>query len=488
MPDYAVKVHSSLPPSQGNVNVVGRKEDILEHLNTIIGAYAASYEKGLPGIIQRMVEDISAKNKHASAKILTPEGIAMTFSCIPSTAHRHNSSYRAYEVRQALKSNAFKTSNSTLILVVRNTDEAYAGCVSAAGAYHSYDMHGSKQGVKASLDVGFVGADLNEADVKRCQLGFECTNSAAALVDAPCNYVNTVFMVKKAIEVADEVGIPEAQRVVIQGEELKEKGFGGLYGVGKAAEFPPALVVLSYLPENAEKTVAWVGKGIVYDTGGLSIKSKTGMPGMKDDMGGSAAVLMAFRHAVLNGAKTAIHAILCLAENSVAANATRPDDIHTLYSGKTVEINNTDAEGRLVMADGVAYAAKHLNPDVIIDIATLTGAQAVALGKNWGAIMTDDDDLEARAVEVGKKCGNMVFPIPFAPELLFSEFESKVADFKNSVQSRNNCQCSCAGLFMHANLPEDYKGAFCHFDIAAPAFIDERGTGFGVALLSSLFE
>jgi probable aminopeptidase NPEPL1 len=136
---------------------------------------------------------------------------------------------------------------------------------------------------------------------------------------------------------------------VIRGTELKAGGFGGLWGVGKASAHPPALVVLEYNPSGSADapSVCLVGKGIVYDTGGLSIKGKTAMPGMKRDMGGAAAVLGAFRAISMAGGSTRVVALLCLAENSVSSDAMRPDDILHMYSGKTVEVNNTDAEGRL---------------------------------------------------------------------------------------------------------------------------------------------
>ncbi len=151
--------------------------------------------------------------------------------------------------------------------------------------------------------------------------------------------------------------------------------------MGKAAIHQPALAVLSHTPAGATETIAWVGKGIVYDTGGLSIKGKTAMPGMKRDCGGAAGILGAFYAAVKQGFSQNLHAIFCLAENAVGPKATRPDDIHRLYSGRTVEINNTDAEGRLVLADGVAFANKDLKADIIVDMCTLTGAQGIATGR-----------------------------------------------------------------------------------------------------------
>jgi probable aminopeptidase NPEPL1 len=212
---------------------------------------------------------------------------------------------------------------------------------------------------------------------------------------------------------------------VIRGEELVARGLNGIYGVGKSATHPACLVHLSYVPPVAggaetsppAKSICLVGKGITYDTGGLSLKTKEGMPGMKTDMGGSAGVLCAFRSLVLDGAHlasatpTPIHALLCIAENGIGPNATRPDDIHVMYSGKTVEINNTDAEGRLVLSDGCAFAAKHLNPEVIIDMATLTGAQGIATGKKHGALYCSDEELERYAVQMGKFSGDLAHPV-----------------------------------------------------------------------------
>ena len=178
------------------------------------------------------------------------------------------------------------------------------------------------------------------------------------------------------------------------------------------------------------------------------------MPGMKRDCGGAAAILGAFRLAISSGFKQNLHAVFCLAENSVGPLATRPDDIHTLYSGRTVEINNTDAEGRLVLADGVVYAQKDLKADIILDMATLTGAQvwddyfhflfdvismvsllkqSVATGKHHAAILTNNDAWEDALVTAGLASGDLTFPLPFCPEFHFSEFASAVADMKNSV-------------------------------------------------------
>ncbi|KAF7481573.1 hypothetical protein GHT09_007212 [Marmota monax] len=187
------------------------------------------------------------------------------------------------------------------------------------------------------------------------------------------------------------------------------------------------------------------------------------------------------------GFKDNLHAVFCLAENSVGPNATRPDDIHLLYSGKTVEINNTDAEGRLVLADGVSYACKDLGADIILDMATLTGAQGIATGKYHAAVLTNSAEWEAACVKAGRKCGDLVHPLVYCPELHFSEFTSAVADMKNSVADRDNSPSSCAGLFIASHIGFDWPGVWVHLDIAAPVHAGERATGFGVALLLALF-
>merc|ERR1712215_412479 len=327
-------------------------------------------------------------------------------------------------------------------------------------------------------------SNLTESDKKVLESSCEAIQLTARLVDTPCNEMNTSAFVEEAVKVAKDLGIVPT---IIKGEELREQGFGGLYGVGKASVHPPALVVLSHKPSTSTKSIAWVGKGIVYDTGGLSIKGKTAMPGMKRDCGGAAAILGAFSVAVKNGFSDTLHCILCLAENSVGPLATRPDDIHTLYSGKTVEINNTDAEGRLVLADGVAYAAKDLGCDIVLDMATLTGAQGISHGRYHAAPLSNSESWQQALQRAGIMSGDLSFPAVYCPELQFPEFTSAVADMKNSVANRNNAQPSCAGLFIFANLGFEFPGIWMHVDMAAPANVGERATGYGVCLLNSLF-
>ncbi|VDO91187.1 unnamed protein product, partial [Heligmosomoides polygyrus] len=271
------------------------------------------------------------------------------------------------------------------------------------------------------------------------------------------------------------------------GEELREKGFGGIYSVGKAGPTQPSFVVLSHLVPEAKEHYALVGKGVVFDTGGMQLKTKTGMPNMKRDMGGAAAVLHAFHTLVSSDFKQNLHLCLCIVENNISPMANKPDDVIKLLSGKTVEINNTDAEGRLILADGVFYARHVLKADVIIDMATLTGAQAYASGKLHAALLTNSEEWERKACIAGRRSGDLVAPLVFCPDLHFPDLKSPIADMRNSnLGKMDGPPSAVAGLFIGAHIDFGEGIKWLHFDIAAPAESGDRGTGYGIALLSYL--
>lgn len=449
-----------------------------------------------------------SREEHQDEDLNPPRGYSMqhwSIGVLPTAIGRHNIRARPHAITTLVKKARKKDGKEPIVILLLDdiSDAFAAGCAVAKGqslySRKTSTMTSEKPNNTTSSSPLHVIFNMVLPDhVLTC---LEAVSNgiqlAGRLVDAPANECHTDAMITEAVSVATRYN---AKHIVIRGEELREKGLGGLYGVGKAAEHPPALVVLSYYPQqentNAESStvpsIVMVGKGIVYDTGGLSIKSSTGMPGMKRDMGGAAAILGAFEALMASSQSTLsrpVHAILCLAENSVASNATRPDDVHTLYSGRTVEINNTDAEGRLVLGDGVAFAVRHLNPCVLIDMATLTGAQGVATGKYFGALYCNQEKLESQAVKSGRTSGDLVHPLPYAPEFFRPEFKSTVADMKNSVKDRSNAQVSCAGQFIgnHLGNFED-GGNWLHIDMASPSYTksDERATGYGVALLHTL--
>ncbi|XP_043978155.1 probable aminopeptidase NPEPL1 [Gambusia affinis] len=411
-------------------------------------------------------------------------------AALPSRVSRHNSPASVHFLSRLIRSCLPGGSNRCIVVVCERSD-VFASACAVARAFPLFTRRSasSRRTEKKHVTVEFVVVDsdgglLDEAALKCLSSAADGVRLAARIVDTPCSEMNTDHFLDEIKAVGSELGITP---VIIRGEELKQRGFGGIYGVGKAAEHPPALAVLSHTPDGATQTIAWVGKGIVYDTGGLSIKGKTTMPGMKRDCGGAAAILGAFKATIKQGFKDNLHAVFCLAENSVGPTATRPDDIHSLYSGKTVEINNTDAEGRLVLADGVVYASKDLSADIILDMATLTGAQGISTGKYHAAVMTNSEQWEVACVRAGRSSGDLAHPLVYCPELHFSEFTSAVADMKNSVADRENAQSSCAGLFIGSHLGFDWPGVWVHVDIASPVHAGERATGFGVALLMALF-
>jgi len=413
-----------------------------------------------------------------------------TVAALPMKCSRHNTPSRCHALTKLVKS--CLAGGQEYIVIVCERENVFASGLAVARAlpFYSAKSGASQHNLARKVKVEYIVLEddkrvfLSDDELVAVSEAAQGVRLAAKIVDMPCSVMDTTQFVQEVCDVGKELGITPK---IISGEDLIKQGFGGIYGVGKAAEKPPALAVLSHVVPNSAETIAWVGKGIVFDTGGLSIKTKTGMCGMKRDCGGAAAVLGAFRTAVKLGFSETLHAIFCLADNAVGPTAQRPDDIVHMYSGRTVEINNTDAEGRLVLGDGVAYAVKDLRCDTIVDMATLTGAQGIATGKYHASILCNDEKLEESCVKVGKMCGDLVHPVPFTPELHSPEFSSAVADMKNSVADRSNAQVSCAGLFIMSHLGQDYQGAWLHIDMATPAASGERATGYGVALLASLF-
>lgn len=266
-------------------------------------------------------------------------------------------------------------------------------------------------------------------------------------------------------------------------KELEKEGFGGILGVGRGSENPPRLVRIEYKARGAQKTLALVGKGITFDSGGLSLKPAKSMETMKTDMTGAATVLETMVAASRLSLKVNLVGWLCLAENMPSGSATRPGDVITMYSGRTVEVNNTDAEGRLVLGDGLAKAIEE-NPDAVVDIATLTGAQIVALGGRISGVM-GTDETRNEIIAAADTAGEDMWPMPL-PDHLKGSMKSEIADTRNAG-SRGGGMLT-AGLFL-----SEYVGStpWAHIDLAGPSFNEEGpfgstpkgGTGHAVQTL-----
>jgi probable aminopeptidase NPEPL1 len=405
----------------------------------------------------------------------------LTLVAVPAKASHHNHPARLATVERLLSGVRSEVDGPTAVVVVPDNPAhlpALLGAVSRA--FPTFDARSSS--ASRDLMLAAVSAQSRALNIDvETQRTIQAARDAARLVDTPPSEMNPKQLAAEAKAIFKSLDGVKVQEIV--GDKLVAQGLMGIHSVGRAASEAPRMIVASYTPRRkSAKRVALVGKGITFDTGGLHLKPRGGMEGMKADMGGAAAVLGAFRALVENRCPHAVNLVLCIAENAIGPGAYKPDDIIPMHSGKTVEINNTDAEGRLLLGDGVSWAARELDAEVIIDAATLTGAQLVSTGVHHAAVMSNSSRLESHMVRAGRDSGDLVHPLLFAPELFQPEFKSPVADMRNSVKNRMNAQSSCAGQFIYSHL-EGTDVQWAHVDLAGPSFRGERGTGYGVALL-----
>jgi leucyl aminopeptidase len=308
---------------------------------------------------------------------------------------------------------------------------------------------------------------------------------ARALSTVPANIKTPEWLAGEARRAAEEAGL-EAE--VWDEHRLAEDGFGGILGVGAGSVSPPRFVRLHYRPEHGRKArkaphVVLVGKGITFDSGGLNIKPGESMVNMKRDMTGAAVVLAVMAALADVGCPVRVTGLLCIAENSIGAASMRPGDVLRHYGGRTTEVVNTDAEGRLVLADGLAWAVDHLEPDVVVDVATLTGAIKVALGLQTGGLFATDDVLADRLLRAGDDADEPLWRMPLAEEYA-DRLTSKVAD---AINSPTTAQAITAALFLQ-HFTGGLPWVHCDFasvgDSPQDRFEWTKGpTGFGARLL-----
>lgn len=270
---------------------------------------------------------------------------------------------------------------------------------------------------------------------------------ARQLAITPSNEKDPAWMAARATEVAAATGL---EVTVWDEKKLAADGFGGILAVGQGSTRPPRFIRLDYVPDGATKKtpyVVLVGKGITYDTGGLSLKPREGMVSMKRDMTGGGSVIATMSALRELGANVRVTGLICSAENMPSGSSYRPDDVIRHYGGRTTEVKNTDAEGRLVMADGLAYAVKELKPDVLVDIATLTGAIKVSLGAMlYGGMFSTDDALADNLADAGRISGEELWRMPLPPE-----YEDLIATpIADSVNSSKGPGSITAALFLKA--------------------------------------
>ncbi|GAB3407427.1 leucyl aminopeptidase [Schumannella luteola] len=328
---------------------------------------------------------------------------------------------------------------------------------------------------QAVQEITVHGAESADA-VARAEALAEAVHTVRDLVTTPPNELFPASFADRARELIGDLPI---EIEVLDEAALAEGGYGGILGVGQGSSRGPRLVVLRYAPAGAERHLALVGKGITFDSGGLSLKPAGSMVGMKYDMTGAASVLAATIAAARLALPVRITTRLCLAENLPSGTAIRPNDVLTIRGGRTVEVLNTDAEGRLVLADGLVAASED-QPDAIVDIATLTGAAKVALGERVVPIM-GDEELGQKVVAAGAASGEPFWPMPL-PNELRAALETDVADIANARIGNTAGGMLLAGVFLRSFIGrrDGEDGAtipWAHLDIAGAA--NHVGRGFG---------
>ena len=371
-------------------------------------------------------------------------------------------------------------------LCPQSAQEVKAHGVSALLGAYSWSLKTGKE-----VEIPSIGiATVEEKTVERASVIAKALYTARDLTLTPSNIKNPLWMAQEAKKLAQEKGLAIK---VLAGKELAQ--FGGLRAVGNSSPNPgPRFIELSYIPKMrgngaaALPHIVIVGKGITFDTGGVSLKRPYEfMTAMKSDMAGAAAALATISALPELQPKVRVTVLMMCAENALSGSAQRPSDVITQYGGTTVEIINTDAEGRLVLADGLAYAVANLDPDYLIDIATLTGSATLGLGRQYAALYSRDAKLAQKFVEIGEESGERVWHMPLIDDYADS-LESDVADLNHAADKGDYSAGSVTAALYLEHFVGDTR--WVHLDIAGTGRSEndsgenvKGGTGFGVRLL-----
>ncbi|MFD7691270.1 leucyl aminopeptidase [Streptomyces sp. NPDC059781] len=454
-----------------------------------------AYDSGLAGVLETLGAsgaEGEVTKLPAPAGFKAPLVVAVGLGAQPEK----DSGYDTEALRKAAGVAARTLAGSKkAVFALPLTDAADAGAVAEGvllGAY-SFDAYkdNGKNGKAPLAEAALLGGKPRDkaykAAVERATAVAEELNRARDLINTPPNDLNPEAFAAIAQAAAKEHGIKVQ---VLDEKALTKGGYGGILGVGAGSASGPRLVKLSYTSSKAKKHLALVGKGITYDSGGISLKPAGHNETMKCDMSGAAAVFAAVVAAARLGLEVNVTGWLALAENMPSGSATRPGDVLRMYSGKTVEVLNTDAEGRLVLADAL-WAASAEKPDAIVDVATLTGAMMLALGSRTFGIMANDDAFRSAVHEAAEEVGEPAWPMPL-PEHLRKGMDSATADIANMGERMGGGLV--AGLFLREFVGEGITWA--HLDIAGPAFNEggpfgytpKGGTGSAVRTLVRIAE
>jgi leucyl aminopeptidase len=411
----------------------------------------------------------------ATGRLATPVVVAVGLGPEPGPADAGPAERQAYLERLRRAAGAAtrdlasgRAKRIALALPAGEPDEAEA--VTLGGLLGGYAFRKYRTATSAHGDLEQIVYTAHEDAARRARI----LADAIALVRDLVNTAPADMVPADLAAVAERTAAAHGLSVqVLDENELAKEGFGGILAVGMGSTHPPRLVRLEYSHPDAVRTVVFAGKGITFDSGGLSLKPPKAMETMKADMSGAAAVLAALQVVAELGSAVNVIGYLPLAENMPGGGAQRPSDVITIYGGKTVEVLNTDAEGRLVLADALARSQAD-GPSLLIDVATLTGAQTVALGNRTAGVMASDDSLAAEIADAARRAGEAMWPMPL-PEDLRKGLDSTVADIANVSGDRSGGML-VAGLFLHEFVPDGVRWA--HLDIAGPAYNDGGPYGY----------
>ena len=362
-------------------------------------------------------------------------------------------------------------------IVVTSPDGPRVEAVATGALLGNYAFH-SFRGASAASQPAPVQKIVITGDPKdkeqsaalaRAEVIAEAVNYARDLVNTPPSALPPEEIAQHAIEAVRKLPV----RVEVWDEDaLARDEFGGILAVGQGSANPPRLIRLEYAPKGAKRSVALIGKGVTFDSGGLSLKPPKAMETMKCDMSGAAAVIAAVAAIAQLKLKVKVIGWIPTVENMPGGHAQRPGDVITIYGGRTVEVLNTDAEGRLILADALVAASEE-KPDLIVDAATLTGAQTIALGDRTSGIMANDDDLRAAVYDTATRAGETMWHMPI-PEESRGTLDSAIADIKNIGDGKGGMLSAAA--FLREFVPQGQPWA--HLDIAGPAFNEGAPYGY----------
>ena len=460
------------------------------------GALFEAADAMTSGLLGTLVEEEQFKAKSGSSLLVhTPNESAKRILVVGLGKHDafDASVTRSFGAAAIADANARKLSDLTLVLpsqadAIQGTADAVCGVELGAYQFTTFRTEGVEEPTCATVTV--VGADgpAAEAAMERAQHIAAGVCLARDLVNGPPVQVTPTYLAETAKTLAEEGGL---SCTIFGRDELIERGMNLIIAVGQGSDEEQKLIHLVYTPEDADTStpsIALVGKGVTYDAGGYNLKPTGAIEDMKIDMGGAAAVLGTMKAVIKTKPSVIIHALVPSVENLISGAAYKAGDVFTSYSGKTVEIMNTDAEGRLILADALAYATEQ-KVDKIIDLATLTGACMVALGPHTAGLFCDDDEFASKIANSAKAAGESVWRMPLEKKLR-PMLKSPIADIKNIGQRWGGA--ITAGLFL-----QTFTGdvTWAHLDIAGPAsadkadgYIKKGGTGFGVATLTALLD